>query len=106
MSDVFKDNPNMKSYFQTSDGTKFYDENSAKNHGKTLQDQSVEEVKRSAKIEDSKATKADDILKLVPDMNLETANEYLTAENALKSPRKTVVDALIAKVAELDKPAE
>lgn len=106
MSDVFKDNPKMKSYFKTSDGTKFYDENSAKNHGKTLKDQSVEEVKRPAKTEDPKPSKANDFLKLVPEMDLETANKYLTEENALKSPRKTVVDALTAKVAELEKPAE
>lgn len=104
MSDVFDRYPNMKSYFQTSDGEQFFTEDSARNYAKSLENPKVTEVERPA--ENKKATKAEDILKLIPDMDLESANEYLTAENALKSPRKSVVEALSAKVAELEKPAE
>ena len=34
----------MKKVHQTSDGRKFYTENHAKNHAKTLEDKSVKEV--------------------------------------------------------------
>lgn len=98
MSDVFTDNPNMKSYFQTSDGTKFYDENSAKNHGKTLQDQSVEEVKRPAETEDSKSNTAKDIIAMAPEMTLEDAQEYLDTENQSEKPRATVIAALEKRI--------
>lgn len=32
MDNIFKDNPDLKEYWKTADGTAFYSENSAKNH--------------------------------------------------------------------------
>ena len=34
---VFKANPSLKAYFETSDGTKFFTENNAKNHAKKVE---------------------------------------------------------------------
>lgn len=104
MSNTFKLYPTLMVLFLTSDGTEFFKEETANEHARKLKDRTVKTVQRP---EESKlSTKADDILKLVPEMDLDTANEYLTAENALKSPRKSVVDDLTAKVAELENPAE
>ena len=44
--DIFTQNPNLKEVFKTSDGEYFYNENSAKNHAKTLDDKSVEHLEK------------------------------------------------------------
>ncbi|WP_107039964.1 hypothetical protein [Brumimicrobium mesophilum] len=36
MNKVFKDNPSLNEFYQTTDGRPFYGENAAKNHAKTL----------------------------------------------------------------------
>lgn len=41
--------PKLKSYWETADGRQFYTKNAAENHAKTLDDRSIEEVKRTAK---------------------------------------------------------
>lgn len=107
MNSVFKDNKNLKEYWETSDGTPFYTENMAKNHASGLEDKNVKHVERSESESesDSKQKSAADILALVPDMDLETAKEYLEADKALDKPRKSVVEALEARIAELEKGA-
>ena len=54
MSDLFKNNPELKEYFETSDGEKFYSHNLAANHAKGLEDK---EVKTVTKPESKKASK-------------------------------------------------
>ena len=44
--DIFTQNPNLQEVFKTSDGEYFYNENSAKNHAKTLEDKSVEHLEK------------------------------------------------------------
>jgi len=39
--DIFKNNPNLKEVFITSDETAFYERNPAENHAKTLEDKTV-----------------------------------------------------------------
>lgn len=46
MSKIFKNNPNLKHYFKTSDGMAFFHEHHANTHAKTLEDRDVEKVKR------------------------------------------------------------
>ena len=104
MSNTFKLYPTLMVLFLTSDGTEFFKEETANEHARKLKDKSVETVHRPE--ESNLSTKADEILKLVPDMELDEVNEYLAAENALKKPRQSVLDALTAKVAELENPAE
>jgi len=103
VSNLFEQYPKMSEYFETSDGEKFFKEDTAKLHAKSLEDKNVKTVSRPT--ESPKATTAEAILKLVDEMDLETANDYLSAENALAKPRKSVVDALKAQIAELENPA-
>lgn len=48
MDQVFKENPNLKEYFKTSDGTPFYSQNAAQNHAKKLEDKTITPVVRPA----------------------------------------------------------
>ena len=106
MNDTFKNNPELHEYFETSDGQKFYSENLAKNHARSL-DGKVKHVTRNDEENDTEAAevkpeKAADILAKVPEMDLETVNEYLAVEIALPKPRKSVVEALEDRINELD----
>ncbi len=49
--DVFKSHPKLEEYFETSDGTKFFQEHDAKTFSRTLKDKSVKTVKRPAEVE-------------------------------------------------------
>ena len=44
MKDFWNEHPNLELVYLTSDGEKFYQENDAKNHAKTLENKSVETV--------------------------------------------------------------
>lgn len=103
MNDTFKNNPELQEYFETSDGQKFYSENLAKNHARSL-DGKVKHVTRNDEEKDTevKPEKAADIIAKVPEMDLETVNEYLAVEIALAKPRKSVVEALENRINELD----
>ncbi|KMQ70237.1 hypothetical protein [Chryseobacterium koreense] len=101
MDNIFKEKPTLQEYFATSDGTKFYTESMAKNHSKTLEDKTVTHVVRPAE-ESAKETAADIIAK-APEMDLETANDYLDSETSLEKPRKSVVQALEKRIEELEK---
>lgn len=46
MEAIFKTNPNLKEFFKTSDGEAFYQESNAHNHAKSLEDKTVETIKR------------------------------------------------------------
>ncbi len=106
MNSLFKQYPNLQVYFETSDGTQFYKEETAKTHAKSLQDKEVKTVKRSSvkeevKNEEVKETAKEIIAKSV-EMDLETVQKYLKAENELEAPRKTVLEALTARISELE----
>lgn len=61
MNKVFKQHPNLKEYHETSDGTKFFNPHDAKNHAKSLKDNTVKTVKRGAASEpeaDQKTSKS------------------------------------------------
>ncbi len=47
--DVFKKYPKLDRYYETSDGMKFFRENDARNHAKTLDDKSVKTVVKPVK---------------------------------------------------------
>lgn len=104
MSDVFKKYPNLEKYYQTSDGEKFFTESPAYNHAKTLENKKVETVERKAEVEKPKS--AAEIIAMVPEMELETAEATLEAENSMDKPRKSVVDALVKRISELENPVE
>lgn len=102
-NEIFTDKPDLQEYFETSDGTQFYKEDLARNHGRTLEDKTVKNVSRNdvSETESAKET-AKEILAKLPEMDLETAEEYLEAENSDEFPRKTVVAALTKRIAELE----
>lgn len=109
MSELFKQYPNLSEYFETSDGEKFFKEDPAKVHGRTLKDKSVKTVSRPVENEESEELKPDtvkQILATLANMDLETVQKFLTAENEKETPRKTVTDALEKRITELEKPAE
>lgn len=113
MSELFKQYPNMSEYFETSDGEKFFKEDPAKVHGRTLKNKTVKTVTRP-EAEDviiNPATKpggetVKQIIAKLPEMDLETAKKYLDEENELETPRKTVTDALEKRIKELEIPVE
>lgn len=47
MNNVFKEHPNLKECYQTSDGQCFYTPNAAENHAKTLTDKNITHLKNS-----------------------------------------------------------
>lgn len=96
MDNTFKNHPDLQEYFETSDGTQFYKEDVAKNHAKSLEDKTVKKVSRPE--EKEKQLSAAEIITLVPEMDFDQATQYLTSENLLAKPRKSVVDALTAKL--------
>lgn len=113
MITLFAQYPNLSEYFETSDGQKFFKEDPAKVHGRTLKDKSVKTVLRPEETEE-KSTEiagteskteapetAQSIILKVPSMDLETAQTALENENELEFPRKTVQAALTKKISEL-----
>lgn len=101
---LFKQYPNLEEYFETSDGQKFFKETAAKTHARTLEDKKVTAVNRADF--EQKPKSANEILALVSEMDLETAQSYLEAENELKKPRQSVVGALEERIKELENPAQ
>lgn len=108
MSQLFKQYPNMTEYYETSDGQKFFKEEPAKTHARTLKDKKVTTVPKPEESEDNEGSKqetAKEIIAKLPEMDLAIAQDYLAAEESLEAPRKTVTDALQKRIAELQKPA-
>ncbi|ROH98406.1 hypothetical protein EGI16_21465 [Chryseobacterium sp. G0240] len=103
MSDLFKQYPDLSHYYETSDGTPFYKEETAQTYAKTLNDKRIKAVYREDIIDEEgpKTETAKEIIAKLPDMDLETAQDYLTAEESLETPRTTVVAAIQKRIAEL-----
>lgn len=95
---IFNQYPNLEEYFETSDGQKFFKETAAKTHARTLEDKSVNKVKRT---DAKKPQSSTDILALVSSMDLETAQKYLKQEKELETPRITILKALEGKINKL-----
>lgn len=100
--DTFKDNPKLQEYFETSDGTAFYKEDTARDYARTLEDKSVKSVSRPE--EKETPLTAVEIIAQIPGMDIDEATLSLTAENLLAKPRKSVVEALTAHIEELQNP--
>lgn len=47
MNEIFKNHPELEKYYETSDGTAFYNESNARNHARTLEDKTVKAVNRN-----------------------------------------------------------
>lgn len=82
MNKVFQENPNLKEFYKTSDGTPFYSHNAAQNHAKTLEDKSIEKVERPAgKVVDMKGKKSlkemtkEELLKKATSLEIEVKDE-------------------------------
>ncbi len=95
---IFNQYPNLEEYFETSDGQKFFKETAAKTHARTLEDKSVNKVKRT---DTKKPQSSTDILALVSSMDLATAQMYLEQEKSLETPRITILKALEGKINKL-----
>lgn len=96
----------MEKYFQTSDGTAFFEASFAHLHAKTLEDRNVKEVTRSETQPSGPAPNAvketiQAIIARLPEMDLATAEKYLAEENASEMPRKGAVEALTKRISEL-----
>lgn len=106
-ADIFKDNPALERFHQTSDGTPFFNDGDARNHAKTLKDKTVKVVNKSdvaaAPAEDKKAKPA-----LAADViaAIEAAEDLAALEQYKDDTRPTVVAAFNKKTEELTKPAE
>ena len=105
MSDLFKIYPNMSEYYETSDGTPFFKIETANTHARTLENKKVKTVYRPDENDEDlpKIETAKEIIAKLPEMDLETAQDYLTAEESLETPRKTVVEAIEKRISELQK---
>lgn len=101
MSDVFDRYPNMKSYFETSDGEKFFTEDSARNYAKSLENTKVTEVERPIENGETILT-AKEIIAKASSLDLDLVREFLDAENKSETPRKTVITALEKRISELE----
>lgn len=86
----------LKKLYQTSDGTKFYHEQDAKNHALTLKDRKVEEVDRvltESKSEPKKDKKS--AVELIAEINQVETLEALEAYEGYK--QATVIKAIETK---------
>lgn len=87
-NEIFKANPNLDLYYQTSDGEPFFTENAAHNHAKSLKNKSVTPVYRSdaeeSDEEDSTDQKANEIF--------EKFKEIIVKGAEIVKPSLTVVN--------------
>jgi len=101
-ADIFKENPNLDLYFETSDGEAFYKLQDAKNHAKGLKDTMVKPVERTEPKEAAPAKQK--IEEVIAQIEAVTTLEDLEPFKA--DTRKTVIAAFDKKTAELTNPAE
>ncbi len=104
--DIFKRHPKMTSYFETSDGVKFFTNHHAKGHAKSLGNKDVVEVKKKNLLKVSKPVKSSDLTSMQKAKlraeyvkkldNIEDVNEALKGETA-----STVLKAGEDRIAEL-----
>ncbi|MBV7268374.1 hypothetical protein [Winogradskyella luteola] len=105
---LFKDYPNAEKGYVTNDGNAFLSKNRADLHASSDEKLKVTEFENensgvADKNNDASDTlsKADDIIEFAKTADAESAKKYLDAENEAKKPRKTVVEALKARLDEL-----
>ncbi|WP_336069984.1 hypothetical protein [Mesoflavibacter sp. CH_XMU1404-2] len=98
---VFKANPSLKAYFETSDGTKFFTENNAKNHAKSLENKAVKKVERGAVVSSDNKQKSNTADKSSKKASTE---ERIAAINALDTV-EAVTEALKGETAKTVKAA-
>lgn len=89
---IFKDNPHLNRYFETTDGQKFYTKNSAELHAKDLKEKEVKEFKRSDADLDTNEGDSEDKRKSVSKMNLTELKEELI-KLGIKAEPKTKAEA-------------
>lgn len=106
MDRVFKENPELKVCYKTSDGECFYTENDAKNYAKSLKDKKVQTVNRGVTSESETGT--DENVDSTPKMNHREAIQAIQAAESLEEleqfkdyHQKTVIEALEKKTAKL-----
>lgn len=87
--DIFTQNPNLQEVFKTSDGQYFYNENSAKNHAKTLDDKSVQHLEKPNAIQTAE--------KLTAKQQLQKDYEDKFGELPAESFTKAQLEEAIAK---------
>lgn len=98
---VFKKNPNLKEYHETSDGVKFYTKHDAANHARSLKDKKVNHVTAGDlnAVEKPVKKSAEERIEFIN--SLETVEDV---EAALKDESaKTVKAAGAEKIEELSK---
>jgi hypothetical protein len=87
--EIFKDHPQLEKVHVTSDGTAFYQETDAKNHGKSLKDKSVETVYN------------ENFLEVVDPKEFDPADDELKAFEAEEKEKEAKVE-LAKSLAEFD----
>ena len=116
MNKTFKQHKNLKEYWETSDGTKFFVDGDARNHAKTLTDKNVKHVKRDAEKAAEEPENEDQDKKNSPlDQNTKKVSEYLATVETVEEldellaleeadqDRKGVKTAIEARKEELTK---
>lgn len=110
MNEIFKNHPELEKYYETSDGTAFYNESNARNHARTLEDKTVKAVNRETeKKEPVKKEQKDKGEKPSPfaaaKLRIEAINELNTVEEVEQAlseeTAKTVLKAGAERIAAL-----
>lgn len=92
MKNTFKQHPRIKTYFQTTDGVKFFRQSDAKNHAKTLDDKNVTEVKKGQSEKADKGSNKTSAKKTTAKGTDEGAKKLTPMQEAKN--RKTAIEAL------------
>lgn len=92
MDNVFKNNPELKVYYKTADGTAFYTEPDARMHARSLSDKSVEPVYRSV-IENVAVVLEDDSQKKLQDAVQADALSGMMSEDEKEAEDKAKQEA-------------
>lgn len=92
MDKVFKNNPDLKVYYKTADGTAFYTEPDARMHARSLSDKSVEPVYRSV-IENVAVVLEDDSQKKMQDAVQADALSGMMSEDEQEAEEKAKQEA-------------
>jgi len=92
MDNVFKNNPELKVYYKTADGTAFYTEPDARMHARSLSDKSVEPVYRSV-IENVAVVLEDDSQKKMQDAVQADALSGMMSEDEQEAEEKAKQEA-------------
>lgn len=96
MNKIFKNNPQLNEYFETSDGQAFYSESAAKMHARSLDDKKVSNVVRK---ESETETKSNETGKEVTLPNSDQRKQLVERYTELfgKAPSANTKEATIQK---------